>query len=246
MKFSGLLDAEAAERYMKKTSRNAGSVVTRWFDSGRWNKLAGQSNWKFSKIQDVTWKLNDSTPIYPGDPILNIEQVKNDVKPYIKISRITMGSHTGTHIDAPYHMLENGFKLDEIPISNLVGPVKVVQIRGKNVEPEDVPSDDCERILFKTTAENYSGPFRENFSFISKEAARAILERHIKLIGIDYLSIDQYNFKEPAAHWILLGQGITVIEALDLRSVEPGEYVMVALPLNISADASPCRVILLS
>ncbi|MCL4347905.1 MAG: cyclase family protein [Candidatus Thermoplasmatota archaeon] len=231
---------------MKKTSRSAGFAVTKWFGSGRWSKLIDYSNWKFSKIQDVTWKLNNSTPIYPGDPPLNIEQVKNEVKPYIKISKITMGSHTGTHIDAPYHMLENGFKLDEIPITNLVGPVKVVQIRGKNVEPEDVPSGYCERVLFKTTIESYSGAFRENFSFISKEAAGAIMERNIKLIGIDYLSIDEYNFVEPDAHWALLGKGITVIEALDLRNVEPGEYFLVALPLNISADASPCRVILLS
>ncbi len=208
--------------------------------------MTDRSKWKFSKIQDITWKLNDLTPIYPGDPPLRIEPVMNHIKPYIKISKITMGSHTGTHIDAPYHMIENGFKLDEIPMSNLVGPVKVVQIQGKNVEPEDVPHEGYERVLFKTTTENYTGAFRENFSFISKEAAKVILDSDIKLIGIDYLSIDEYNFMEPDAHWTLLGQGITVIEALDLRKVEPGEYMMVALPLNISADAAPCRVILLS
>lgn len=202
--------------------------------------------WEYSKIQDITWNLNENTPIYPGDPPFSMEHIGNESRPYIKLTKITMGSHTGTHMDAPFHMLENGFKSNEVPISNLAGPVKVVQIAGRNVEPEDVPEEGCERVLFKTSTIPYSGKFRPTFSFISREAAELIVERKIKLVGIDYLSIDKYDFKEPDAHWILLGKGITVIEALNLRNIDPGDYILVALPLNVSTDAAPCRAILLS
>ncbi|MHB8371278.1 MAG: cyclase family protein [Thermoplasmataceae archaeon] len=208
--------------------------------------MIDKKTWNYSKIIDITWKLNENTPIYPGDSVLSIENIANKEKPYINLSKITMGSHTGTHMDAPYHMVKGGFKSDMVPLENLIGPVVVVETHGKKVYPEDIPENGYSRILFKTEYEPYEGEFRTNFSSISRGASEKLVQLNFKLVGIDYLSIDEYNFVEPVAHWALLGKGITVIEALNLRHVEPGEYFLVVLPLNISADGAPCRAILFS
>jgi len=162
-----------------------------------------------------------------------------------------MGSHTGTHIDAPWHFIDAGRQLNEIPLATLIGTAVVVEVAGvrsitkRNVER--LGFDSVERILFKTdNSEHWTdGRFYEDFTYLEPDAAQVLVDRGAKLVGIDYLSIDAFRSKQHPTHLVLLENNVVILEGLNLANVPPGLHHMVALPLNLQdVDGAPIRVIL--
>jgi arylformamidase len=192
---------------------------------------------------------------WPGDPPYKIHRVHDRKKGDIcTVSQVSMGVHTGTHMDAPYHFIEDADTIDQMPLDTTVGPARVIQIRDRQSigrrELEEHELESNERILFKTTNSDHlwnKDRFDEDFVFIEHEAAEYLAERGVRLVGVDYLSVGGFRQDAIETHNALLGAGIWVIEGLDLSGVEPGLYELICLPLKlVDSDGSPARAILRS
>jgi len=204
------------------------------------------------KIYDVTVPLSDEVPTFPGDPRFHMEFSHriSEGEPY-NVARLTMGAHSGTHVDAPYHFLADGATVDQLPLEILMGKARVVDMtaadRIDRADLEQVDLRDDIRVLFKTrmSGQLRQPSFQEDFVYLTPEAASYLVKVGLKLVGIDYLSIEKYGSRDFAAHHALLGSGVVIIEGLDLSEVEAGEYELACLPLRIAgADGSPARVVL--
>lgn len=204
------------------------------------------------KIIDVTVPLSKDVPTFPGDPRFSMELVHRIAAgdPY-NVSHLSLGAHSGTHVDAPFHFLADGNTVDQLPLEILIGKARVVVvdspeiIEGKDVEGLDLRDE--LRVLFKTrTSGQLRNPeFQEDFVALSPEAARFLVEAGIKLVGIDYLSVEKFGRHDYAAHHTLLGAGVVIVEGLDLTEVEAGDYDMTCLPLRLAGgDGAPARVVL--
>ncbi len=164
------------------------------------------------------------------------------------------GVHSGTHVDAPNHFIEGGRRVHELDLDKLIGRCRVVEIDPTidAIEPEHLPElSGVERILFKTRGSQFwndtSTGFRKDFTYISPAAARAIASAGLKLVGIDYLSVEQFGSTDFGAHIALLEKEVVIIEGLDLREISAGDYELYCLPLKYiggSGDGSPARTIL--
>ena len=206
------------------------------------------------KIYDISVPLSKDVPVYPGDPGFKMRPLAQMSKgsPY-NLSLLNMGTHTGTHVDPPIHFIPGGRSVEALPIEAMVGPAYVAEIMDQDnisaegLEGADIPKD-AERLLLKTKncALWEHKEFIENFVFITESGAKWIVDRGITFVGIDYLSVEQYNSQQPMAHTTLLGAGIVVAEGLDLREVPQGRYFLVFLPIKINGgDGAPARAILL-
>ena len=205
-------------------------------------------------LYDVSVPIANGMPVWPSDPPVKLtaqEHLSRDKSHTIRVTSIEMGSHTGTHIDAPWHFVEGGRKLDEIPLEWLIGQATVVEISGvrsivrSGLEPLDWTG--VERVLFKTdnSAHWSDGRFHKEFVYLEPEAGEFLAARGVRLVGIDYLSIDRYKSEKHPTHFVLLPRDIIILEGLNLNGIAPGRYHMVALPLNLQhADGAPTRVIL--
>jgi arylformamidase len=168
------------------------------------------------------------------------------------VSELSLGSHTGTHVDAPDHFLDNKIGIDKIPVDSLVGPAYVVEfdvtahITRDDLETAGIPRE-ATRLLAKTTNGRFweDDAFHPDFIGFDDSAADWLAERFV-LVGIDYLSIERFHSSTHAVHNALLSKGAVVLEGLDLREVPPGEYLLVCAPLNVvGADGAPARAFLL-
>ena len=170
------------------------------------------------------------------------------------VSIQSFGSHTGTHLDAPKHFIAGGGSVDELDINSLVGPALVVAIQGSAVTAAELDNSNIpagtERIVFKT--QNTSRglldktTFQRDYVGVAPDAAQWLVDRGVRLVGIDYLSIGPYGGVNVDTHRILLGAGVVAVEGLLLTGVEPGSYFLAALPPKVSGvEGSPCRVILI-
>lgn len=200
-------------------------------------------------IFDISLPLNEKTIIYPGNTSLKIGSFKSPSGNFL--SEITMGSHTGTHIDAPSHAIEGASTLDQITLETFIGPCRVLDLSGVKecIEVEDLKDKDIkegERILFRTSNSLRGfGDFYDDYIYLSSEAASYIADLNVKLVGTDFLSIKQRGSKDNRPHTELLSQNIPIIEGLNLNEVTEGEYKLVALPLAFTGiDGSPVRAIL--
>jgi arylformamidase len=165
-----------------------------------------------------------------------------------------MGVHTGTHMDAPRHFIQDAPTIDEMPLDATVGPARVIQIqdrtciRREELERHELVAD--ERILFKTANSDHlwnKDEFDEDFIFVERGAAEYLAECGVRTVGVDYLSVGGFKQDAVETHAALLGAGIWVIEGLDLSGVEPGMYDLICLPLKMmGSDGSPARAILRS
>lgn len=207
------------------------------------------------KIYDVTFPISERTPIYAGDPTVKIEtahQIKNGDA--ANVSHICCGVHTATHVDAPVHFIEGARTVDELDLEKLIGSCRVVELSGdvRAVEAKHVENlQSVERVLFKTrNSEFWNEPekgFREDFTYIEPEAARILVEKNIKLVGIDYLSVERFGSTDFMTHITLLENEVVIIEGLDLRAVAAGDYELICLPLKYvggAGDGAPARTIL--
>lgn len=199
------------------------------------------------KIYDITAPVFEGMPVYKNKPEKQpvFTKVTNE---HVTESRIAMDAHTGTHIDAPLHMINNGETFESIPIEKLVGSVKVFDlttvqdgITKADLEQFDIGQNDF--ILFKTR-NSLEDAFDFSFIFLKEDGAQYLAERAIRGVGIDALGIERSQEGHPT-HKTLFGANIIVIEGLRLKEVEEGEYFMVAAPLKvIGIDAAPARVLL--
>lgn len=211
---------------------------------------------KRERIIDISIPIQERMIIFPGDPgfkmVPFLSQSKGDPA---NVHTYEMGSHTGTHIDFPRHFISKGRSLKDIPLGHFIGKAYVTDVsRAEDLimvkDLRNLPEHGLPRLLLKTrnSKKGYLGRkgFFQNYVSLGLEAAKYLVKKGVQTIGIDYLSIEAYGTRDHAVHRYLLGQGISIIEGLDLRKVAPGKYFFICLPLNIPlAEGSPARAILI-
>jgi arylformamidase len=206
------------------------------------------------RVIDISVPNRPGMHSYPGDPTLSVEQVRSiDGGNPCNLSLLTMGSHTGTHVDAPYHFLKNGPRLGDVAMDRMVGEALVADLHGRAeidaAALADVPVRHGDILLFRTdNSWRWDAPeFQRDFVYLTEDAAGWLIEHGVRAIGMDYLSIERFGSTDFPVHRRLLGAGVFVIEGLDLRAVEPGRYTLVCLPLKFpELDGAPARAILLA
>jgi len=208
-------------------------------------------------IIDISIPLSEKTPVWEGDKGISISRVeKIEEDSDFNVSRIELGVHAGTHIDAPFHVFEDGDTVNQIPLDILIGSVQVVEIPNgisvidKNCLMNLNFQDGIDRILFKTSNSIYweTDPFsfHKEYVAINSEGAEYIADMDLRLVGVDYFSVSSYDdLKQP--HLILLDRGIVLLENIDLSQVVLGIYKLICLPLKIiDTDGAPVRAVLIA
>jgi arylformamidase len=195
------------------------------------------------------------TPVYEGDAPMVLTFLKEMHKgDPLTLSKFDMGAHSGTHVDAPMHFIKDGAPVDQVALTSLIGSARVVAI-SDSVQAITAAVlnatnwQGAQRILFRTRSSERgwmdSAQFHRDFAYIAADAAQALADAGVKLVGVDYISAEQFAAPAPRAHQVLLGKGIPIVEGLDLRRVQPGNYDLIVLPLKVAAhEAAPARAIL--
>ncbi len=191
-------------------------------------------------------------PVWPGEPDLEVHRLHSiENGAGANVSGLRAGCHTGTHVDAPLHFVGGGDSVDKLPLDLFVGRAVVHTMTASTcIGKGDLESLDIrrgDRVIFKTSNSLLweKGPFQRDFVYISEEAASHLVDIGVKTVGIDYLSVEKYGLEEAPTHHIFLSAGTGLIEGLDLRGIEGGEYELICLPLKLDGvDGAPARVIL--
>ena len=208
------------------------------------------------RIYDVTVTISAETPIYKGDPGVEITSFKAIAAgSSANVSQISIGVHTATHIDAPNHFIDGAKRIHEIDPAKLIGPCRVIAVPENviAIEPEHVGDiNGVERVIFKTqNSAFWSEPergFRTDFSYLTPPTAKLLADSGIVLVGIDYLSIEKSGSPGHPVHITLLEKEIVILEGVDLREVSPGDYDLICAPLKYdgaTGDGSPARTFLI-
>lgn len=208
------------------------------------------------KIYDISLPISPELPVWPGDPAVILEQVSSmDAGAHDNVSRLGCCVHTGTHVDAPHHFLNDHRTVDKLSLDVLIGPVQVIQIpedvgliTADVLEQAAVPSGTL-RLLLKTRNsrlwERSPAEFAQDFVGVSEDGAEWLVKSGVKLIGIDYLSIAPFKQSLPS-HRVLLKPGVVILEGVDLSKITPGIYTLYCLPLKlVGSDGAPARAILI-
>jgi arylformamidase len=207
-----------------------------------------------AKIIDISVPLTAGVARYPDDPAfeLSVTSRMSEGAAY-NGTRLSMGTHYGTHVDAPRHFIADGGAVEAIPLEILIGKARVVDLhvveRIDRADLEALDLRDDIRVLIRT---RMSGQMRrqvlhEDSVYLSADAARYVVHAGIKLVGFDYLSVDRIGHESYPAHWELLGAGVVILEGLDLSEILPGEYELICMPLPlVGADGAPARAVLRS
>lgn len=195
-----------------------------------------------------------TTPVYEGNAPLSFKFIldmrRGDA---LTLSAFSLGAHSGTHIDAPQHFIADGAPIDKVSLAALVGPARVIQIPD-SVQAIDAaelnrhPWKGAERLLFRTRSTSghwmSSAVFHHDFAYVAPDAAQLLADAGVTLVGIDYISAEQYGAAAPRTHRILLGKGIPIVEGLDLSDVPAGDYDLVVLPIKVRGhEGAPARAI---
>lgn len=202
-------------------------------------------------IHDISVPIRSDMPIYAGDPDVELERASSIAEGgHANVSKLSMGVHTGTHVDAPVHFLEGAPGMESVSLDALCGPAVVVdgtRLDGDTIGQSDLESLDlpegAERIILKTRNSELwnQDAFTRDFLRLDGSGARYLISRGVRTIGIDYLSVGDHE-----AHRELLGAGVVPVEGLDLRKIEPGAYTLICLPLDlVGSDGAPARTILI-
>ena len=208
-------------------------------------------------IYDVTVPVSNELPTWPTDPGVEISDYRSFAAgDGVNVSTLNLGAHTGTHVDAPAHFIEGAAKVESLSLDALIGDALVIEV------PEEFQAIDIafvqkrflagtERVLFKTrNSAFWSEPepqFHTDFSYLDLPAAKWLVEQGIKLVGIDYLSIEKYASEKHETHLALLSHGVVILEGLNLSGVAAGKYELICLPLRLRSnkgDGAPARVVL--
>lgn len=204
---------------------------------------------------DATATLDPATtPVYEGDAPMKFDFLKDMRKgDGFTLSVYSMGAHSGTHIDAPMHFVLNGAPIDRVPLEPLIGPARVIDI------PDAVQAIDAaelgrhnwrgaERVIFRTrsTLRGWmsSPTFHRDFAYIAPDAAQQLADAGVKLVGVDYISAEQFGAPAPMTHRILLGKGIPIVEGFSLEHVPAGDYDLIVLPIKVGGhEGAPARAV---
>lgn len=201
------------------------------------------------KWVDVSVPIYSGMVHFPDNPSIEIDSISDVNKGDLcTVSRLTMGTHTGTHIDAPIHFLPGGAGAELTPLENLIGPARVIEIK----DPDSIKAEELrahklghrERLIFKTSNSERcwkTSQFIPDFVSIAADAADYLASLNTLAVGIDYLSAGG-----PETHRTLLGAGVVIVEGLNLTGVSPGRYELLCLPLKLGGDGAPARVLLRS
>ena len=204
------------------------------------------------KLIDVSVLLDGKLPTYPGNTPFTIEPIKRIANGgSSNVSSLHLSAHSGTHVDAPRHFFDAGPATESLPLELLVGRARVIEITSrKSITAEDLAafnlSEDV-RLLIKTPNSRLWGSpeFHADYVGVTESAAKYLVEHGVKVVGVDYLSVEAFRAPGAPAHHALLGAGAIVIEGLNLRDIDPGVYEMYCLPLAIvGCDGAPARVVL--
>ncbi len=209
------------------------------------------------RFYDISVPLSSKTPTYPGDPGIEIHQWASlGNGDGANVSLLHFGAHSGTHVDAPAHFIDQATRVESMLLDSLIGEALVVELPAERNEIDDafvaanVPAG-TERILFKTRNSSFwhqeTKTFHTDYVYLEPEAAHRLVRAGIKLVGIDYLSIENFNSENHPTHLALLSEGAVILEGLDLSEVTPGRYELICLPLKIAegtGDGAPARAVL--
>ena len=209
------------------------------------------------RIYDITLTIERGMPVWPGDPPVETTLIgRLGLAGAANVSRLSMSVHTGTHVDAPIHFIAGGVGVEQSPLDALVGPCRVCEVHpsGLSIEAGDLDAlnlpTGTQRLLIKTSnSQLWARPregFQERFVSLSAGAARWVVEHGLRLVGVDYLSVESLNAAQPIVHHTLLRAGVVPLEGINLAEVAAGEYTLVCLPLKLAgSDGAPARVILI-
>ncbi|HEU5130514.1 MAG TPA: cyclase family protein [Pyrinomonadaceae bacterium] len=208
-------------------------------------------------IYDITLPISNELPTWPGDPSVQLTVWRSlSSGDDANVSMLNFGAHTGTHVDAPAHFIEGAPMIESLPLDVLIGAAQVIEV------PDDVYAIDEEfvlahcdadttRVLFKTRNSAFWSEselvFHTDFTYLDLNAAQRLVGQGIKLVGIDYLSIEQYDAPKNDTHLALLSHGVVILEGLNLTDIPAGKYELICLPLrlrNSKGDGAPARAVL--
>ncbi|HEY3027566.1 MAG TPA: cyclase family protein [Pyrinomonadaceae bacterium] len=209
------------------------------------------------RIYDVSVPISARTPVYPGDPGIDIQQwsalAKGDSA---NVSFLHLGAHTATHVDAPAHFIDGTRKVSELALDVLIGPARVVEVPVESAEIDqdfvgNLDLKSVTRLLFKTRNSSFwadpDGGFHKDFTYLTPRAADNLVAKGVRLVGIDYLSIEKFKSGTHETHLSLLSNSVVILEGLNLRDVPAGDYELICLPLLIAegtGDGAPARTVL--
>jgi arylformamidase len=205
---------------------------------------------------DATASLDPATtPVYEGDAPMKFEFLKDMRRgDGFTLSVLSLGAHSGTHIDAPMHFVAGGAPIDQVPLAPLIGPARVIDI-AEEVQAIDAselgrhPWRGAERVIFRTRSSRRgwmtSPTFHRDFAYIAPDAAQLMADAGVQLVGIDYISAEQFGAPAPRTHRILLGKGIPIVEGLALEAVGAGDYDLIVLPMKVRGhEGAPARAVM--
>jgi arylformamidase len=207
-----------------------------------------------SRIYDISVPIRTGGLVYPGNPEIEISLQQAVAKgASANVSTIRFGSHTGTHADASRHFFDDGQPVDRIPLERLIGPAllldfadDVMSIGEAELRQRDIKGHP--RILLKTRNSAFLSrkEFVKDYTFLAPDGAKYLVDNGVELVGVDYLSIEQFHSGHHRTHRTLLEQSVVIVEGLDLSGPAPGEYQFVCLPLRLEGcDGAPARAVLI-
>jgi arylformamidase len=195
-------------------------------------------------IIDISLPLSPATPTFPGDPPFEVERISEaQGGESFALSRLTLGSHSGTHVDPPAHYLPGGATVDQLPLDACIGPAVVLDVSAGSgaITPDELDAlpDGVQRVLLRTGGRPLDG------RALHPDAAARLAARGVRLAGIDTLSIGPVE-SPGEVHRLLLAAGVVILEGLDLTNAPPGDYTLLCLPLKLAGgDGAPARAVLL-
>jgi arylformamidase len=203
------------------------------------------------KLIDVSVPLDSGLASYPGNTPFTLEPVKRIAQGgSSNVSSLHLSAHCGTHVDAPRHFFDAGPGTEALPIERLIGPARVLEVPSGPIDAAALTAAGLAadtRVLIRTpNSRLWTSPdFHPEYAGVTESGARLLVERGVQVVGVDYLSVEEFRTPGAPAHHVLLGAGVIVIEGLNLSDVAPGAYRMICLPLRIvGSDGAPARVVL--
>jgi arylformamidase len=208
-----------------------------------------------SRIYDISVPIRSGGIVYPGNPEIDITLQQAVAKGAgANVSAIRFGSHTGTHADASRHFFDDGQPVDQIPLDRLIGPALLVSFPDnvRAIGATELKAHDLRgrtRILLRTrnSALLSQKQFAPDYTYLAPDGAEYLVDKGVELVGIDYLSIEQFHSGHHRTHRTLLAKSVVILEGLDLSAPPPGEYQLICLPLRIEGcDGAPARAVLIA
>jgi arylformamidase len=208
------------------------------------------------RIWDVSIPVRNGGLVYPGNPPIAISAVQSIAAGNTaNVSRLDLGSHTGTHVDAPLHFIAGGAGVDELPLDVLIGRARLIAVPhdAMAVGEAELRKHDLTgvtRLLIRTRNSLWltSGDptFHEDFTHVAPDGAAYLVSIGVRLVGVDYLSVEQFHSAEHRTHRTLLDNGVVVVEGMVLSEPPPGDYDLYCLPLLlVGLDGAPARAVLI-